>query len=106
MIRILRSPPPATELTLLCQLLQLSAPALFTKLPDALPFQIIARLTPSQCDDPNRRLEELHRECTAWRPENEGGQWLKPVRNYLIPAGGPLETIIKLKEVRSFSHSF
>jgi hypothetical protein len=62
------------ELSLLCQLLELSAPA-FHKEPvdvDALPFQILARVTPSQSSDPNLpRLKQLHGECESWRSVSE-----------------------------------
>jgi hypothetical protein len=104
-IRVLRSfmssPCLSPELSILCQLLELSAPAFHGKPVDvdALPFQILARLTPSQSTTPNHRLKELRRECENWRSVGERGYWLKPLRNYLIAAGGPLEKIIPLKEV-------
>jgi hypothetical protein len=91
----------SSELSVLSQLLELSAPAFHMKPVDmdALPFQILARLTPSQSDDPNLRLKELRRECENWRSASDKGYWLKPVRNYLTAAGGSLEKIIPLKEV-------
>jgi hypothetical protein len=105
-IRVIRSfliSSSSSGLSVLCQLLELSAPA-FRMSPvdvDALPFQILARMTPSQSNDPSLRLQELHRECENWRSLSEKGYWLKPVRNYLASAGGSLEKIITLGEVSS-----
>jgi hypothetical protein len=97
-------PLVGSELTLLGQLLQLSAPAFDLRASDALPFQILARLTPSQSDDPNHRLKRLRNECLGWQSITEIGYWLRPLRNYLIPAGGPLKNIIKLHEVALHTH--
>jgi hypothetical protein len=97
------------ELSLLCQLLELSAPAFHKEHVDvdALPFQILARVTPSQSNDPNLpHLSQLYGECESWRSVSERGYWLKPPRNYLTSAGGSLQRIITLKEVSGSRLSF
>jgi hypothetical protein len=91
-----------SELKLLLQLVRLSSPGLRSRDVDALPFQLLARLTPSQHKAPYVRLKQLHQECGGWRSVSERGFWLKPLKNYLTAAGGPLERIIKLQEVSSF----
>jgi hypothetical protein len=103
------------ELLLLCQIMELSAPAFQRKVVniDALPFQILARVTFSQISHQNFQLQRLYCECENWQSSNEGkGYWLKPVRNYLTAAGCSIQKIITLNEVligpfqHSFIHSF
>ena len=89
-----------SELKLLLQLVRLSSPGLKSTDIDALPFQLLARLTPSQCDAPFLRLQQLSKECHEWRSvSGDNGFWLKPIRNCLAAAGGSLKRIIKLDKV-------
>jgi hypothetical protein len=73
---------------------------------DALPFQLLSRLPPSQCAAPFLRLKQLSEECHNWRSVSEEDYWLRPVRNYLTAAGGSLDRIITLEEVSLYSISF
>jgi hypothetical protein len=87
-----------SDLQFLLQLVRLSSPGLKLRDADALPFQFLARLTPSQCDGSSLRLKQLYEESSQWRSEREE-YWLKPLGHFLTPAGGSLDRIIKLPQV-------
>jgi hypothetical protein len=108
-IGIVKKAPASSELSLLSQLLQLSAPAFERRhaLPfcfpllldiDALPFQILARLSHGTT---NLQLNILRQDCESWRSVGRKGFWLKPLRNYLTPPEGPLERTFILQQVCS-----
>jgi hypothetical protein len=91
-----------SEVSILFQLVRLSSPGLNSRNLDSLPFQFLSRF-PSQIDD-HSRLKQLSKELGGWQSLSDFGYWLKPLGNYLTPAGGSLDRIIKLQQVHQFSH--
>jgi hypothetical protein len=90
-----------SELKLLLQLMQLSSPGLQARDLDALPSQLLMRMTPSQRNGSFLRLRRLSKECNEWQAVGKRGYWFKPqsLRPFLITAGRVVDRVIQVKLV-------
>jgi hypothetical protein len=99
-VRKFLSSNPSSELSLLCQLLELTSVSQYPSFHiDAFRFLVLTHLTPTQYNDPHFRLKQLHQECEEWWSIGAKESWFRQLRNYLASTGYSLKRIIEQREV-------